>query len=354
MDSNYVVKKSNYFIMNCSYDLSVEEQKIILTLASLVRKDDEDFKSYKFKISEFMEMVGVDTKTKYKDIPEITKELMKKVFEIYDEEDDKTIQTAWLSSATYKKGTGMIELEFSKALRPYMLKLNKYYTSYKLKNILKMKSKYSIRFYEILKCALGENKKEIVINYEELKELLKASNTYSRPYDFKKYVLEKVKSEIKDFTDITFEYEEIKFGRKLESIKFMITHNGVIKSAEDEIAAAAAKKKGKGGKQDDVLLDFSGELIDKTILLFEDMMELSSTVASNVLKNANGDFSKLEKIYKYMKNINEIPNPTGLLINLSENFVEPKSYIKPSNFVNTGNSYDLDNKELLGKIINNS
>ena len=30
MDKNYIVKKSNYFIMNSSYDLSLEEQKSYL------------------------------------------------------------------------------------------------------------------------------------------------------------------------------------------------------------------------------------------------------------------------------------------------------------------------------------
>ena len=40
--------------MNSSYDLSLEEQKIILTLASMVQPNDEEFKPYIFKISDFM------------------------------------------------------------------------------------------------------------------------------------------------------------------------------------------------------------------------------------------------------------------------------------------------------------
>jgi len=41
--------------MNSHYDLSLEEQKLILTLASMVQPEDEDFKSYKFRIAEFYE-----------------------------------------------------------------------------------------------------------------------------------------------------------------------------------------------------------------------------------------------------------------------------------------------------------
>ena len=62
MDENYLITKSNYFIMNCNYDLSLEEQKIILTLASMVQPEDEDFKAYKFRISDFMKLLGLKIK----------------------------------------------------------------------------------------------------------------------------------------------------------------------------------------------------------------------------------------------------------------------------------------------------
>ena len=150
MDKDYLVTKSNYFIMNNSYDLSLEEQKIILALASMVQPEDEEFKHYKFKIADFMELLGVKDKSKYVEIPKITKELMKKVFEI--QEKDTLIQTAWLNGAMYKKGTGCVDLTFSSYLKPYMLKLSSMFTQYKLSNILCMKSKYSPGIYEILKC----------------------------------------------------------------------------------------------------------------------------------------------------------------------------------------------------------
>ena len=60
MDKNYLVTKSNYFIMNCNYDLSLEEQKLILTLASMVQPNDEDFKEYEFRINDFMRLLSVD------------------------------------------------------------------------------------------------------------------------------------------------------------------------------------------------------------------------------------------------------------------------------------------------------
>lgn len=82
MDENYLVTKLNYFIMNSSYDLALEEQKIILALANMVQTTDEEFKLYKLKINEFMQLLGVENQRKYIEMPKITNELMKRVFEI--------------------------------------------------------------------------------------------------------------------------------------------------------------------------------------------------------------------------------------------------------------------------------
>ena len=187
MDKEYLITKSNYFIMNSSYDLSLEEQKIILTLASMVQPDDEEFKPYKFRIADFMELLGVETQTKYTEIPKITKELMKKVFEI--QEGDTLIQTAWLSGAKYKRGSGEVELTFSSYLKPYMLKLGSMFTQYKLANVLSMKSKYSPRIYEILKCNEFKKQGYIEITIDDLRKLLKAETIYPLYANFKQKLL---------------------------------------------------------------------------------------------------------------------------------------------------------------------
>ena len=223
MDKEYLITKSNYFIMNSSYDLSLEEQKIILTLSSMVQPDDEEFKPYKFRIADFMELLGVETQTKYTEIPKITKELMKKVFEI--QEGDTLIQTAWLSGAKYKKGSGEVELTFSSYLKPYMLKLGSMFTQYKLANVLSMKSKYSPRIYEILKCNEFKKQGYIQITIDDLRKLLKAETIYPLYANFKQKLLIPTQKELKKLSDIYFDFEEIKTGRKVTAIRFYIHSN---------------------------------------------------------------------------------------------------------------------------------
>jgi plasmid replication initiation protein len=332
--------------MNSSYDLSLEEQKIILTLASMVQPTDEEFKPYKFKINEFMALLGVNTKTKYSETPKITKELMKKVFEI--EEGKKIIQVAWLSSAVYEKGTGYVELEFSPRLKPYMIKLGTVFTQYKLANILSMKSKYSPRIYEILKC--NEFKKQAYIEIEvlELRKLISADNVYPKYNDFKRYIIERTQKELKKISDISFEFEEVKTGRKVTSFKFYIHSNKANKSNNfssfDEVSATLET-------------ETPLEILEKSIGEVMAVTEKSFTEknASTFWGDSNGDIKLISKAYEYMKNQKVKTSKVGYMRTLIKNFDEPQKlekvgvdYTGFNNFKPREYDYDSLEKKLLG------
>ena len=85
LDKNYIVTKSNILI-NCSYNLTSQQQKIILTLASMVQPQDIEFKNYEFKIKDFIELLGVKDDKKYTAIPKTIEGLMKP-FKILDDGD---------------------------------------------------------------------------------------------------------------------------------------------------------------------------------------------------------------------------------------------------------------------------
>ncbi|HEY5589317.1 MAG TPA: replication initiation protein [Candidatus Paceibacterota bacterium] len=364
MDKNYVVTKSNYFIMNSSYDLSLEEQKIILTLASMVQPDDEEFKVYKFKIGDFMKLVGVEDKSKYTKIPKITKELMKKVFEI--EEGKKIIQVAWLSSAVYEKGTGFVELEFSPRLKPYMLKLNTMFTQYKVDNILNMKSKYSPRVYEFLKCNEFKKQNCIEIEIEELRKLLKANNVYPLYNDVKRYVIERTQKELKKLSDISFEFEEIKTGRKVTSLKFYIHSNKNDKNKVTKqsllktpnVAVAADVLPIILGKADLLTSEIAATLepeennnIKKVMEIMKDH-KITALEAKKIYDSSKENLDIIYKVYKDKKNTKTRGGIVGLMIKLVTPgvYMEPKNSTKDSFTDYEQRAYDFDEleKKLLG------
>lgn len=353
MEKNYLVTKSNYFIMNSSYDLSLEEQKIILTLASMVQPEDEEFKPYKFKISEFMELLGVDTKTKYTEIPKVTKELMKKVFEI--QEGDTLIQTAWLSGVKYKKGSGEVELTFSSYLKPYMIKLGSMFTQYKLANILSMKSKYSPRIYEILKCNEFKKQGYVEIEVEELRKLLKAEIIYPLYADFKRFIIIQTQKELNKISDINFDFEEIKTGRKVTSIRFFINSNSnktkriskeINTHANDEIAATVLEELEIDyiNKIKAIIESYCNKKIgDKTAIDFYNLAKKNEVHKGNPLK-------LITEIAEYSTTQN-IKNLNAWFKTMLKDYEKPLQKVKQLKFNNfKGRDYDYDDleKKLLG------
>lgn len=211
-----LIVKANQLI-EARYDLTLNEQKIILYATSQIDKDQGEFNYIELDINEFTELL--DTKGKrYEEIRNIIRELRKK--EIIINTEDKEYITGWISSITFRKNTGKIKIRFDDDLIPYLLQLKSRFTRYQLKNILYLKSKYSIRIYELLKQYESIGKREFGL--EELRRILFIEDQYNRVYDLERFILEPAKKEINEYTDILIDYEKKKKGRKISGILFAI------------------------------------------------------------------------------------------------------------------------------------
>ncbi len=212
-----VVTKSNLLI-EANYKLGVTEQKVILCVASNIQPTDSDFKTYTLSVKEFYNLLGLKGTPKYTELRKITKDLMQKVFEARIE--NKVIQVAWLSYVAYNEKEGTIDMRFDPFLKPYLLQLKKEFTSYKLENVVKLKSSYAIRLYELLK--QYERLQHRTFKVKELRQLLGAEDIYPAYGNFKQRVLLPAQKELQKKTDISFEIEEIKNGRKVDKLIFSI------------------------------------------------------------------------------------------------------------------------------------
>jgi plasmid replication initiation protein len=222
---NNVLYKSNSLI-NSLYDLSLQEQRIILILISMVNpREDKEFINFEMPVEMFKNIIGLDSKGGYyQELEEVVKKLMKRSFKIDRPEGDGWLRINWLSSCEYKKGAGCIELEISAKLHPYLLDLKSHYTSYRLKNILPLRSGYSIRIYELLKQyeTIGER----YLTLEEMRKLMEIKDAeYSLYADFKRKIILQAQKELLEKTDICFEFKEKKRVRRVIGIYFFIKKN---------------------------------------------------------------------------------------------------------------------------------
>jgi len=72
METKKKITKSNHLI-EASYKLSLLEARLILYITSMIKKDDDKFRLYRVKVSEFIEITNSKRKDIYKEIREATK-----------------------------------------------------------------------------------------------------------------------------------------------------------------------------------------------------------------------------------------------------------------------------------------
>ncbi|MFP7474290.1 replication initiation protein [Niallia taxi] len=216
------VTKSNELIES-TYKLSLQEQRILLVMASKVQPSDETLKTYRFRARDFIEIIGNSKKTGfYSYLREIVNGLQTKVLTI--KKDGKQRNYSWVITSIYEDNEGYITLQFHPELKGFFLELKDKFTSYQLENVVRLNSVYSIRIYELLKQYERIRKRKLTLM--ELRTFLGIEPTKYKQYGhFKSKVLLVAQKEVNNNTDINFMFNEIKTGRKVTSIEFIIKSN---------------------------------------------------------------------------------------------------------------------------------
>lgn len=195
------------------------EQKIALSVISLINKEDTDLKNeYQIDIKDIQKLTGSSDKNFYKTVKETASSLMdRKILIEYETEKGKKkfFETRYLSSAEHTEGSGVINITIEKKLKPYLIQLSAF-TQFQLKNVIKMKSGYAIRIYELLKQWPGKETKKLEMGH--LREILGLEDEYTRFTDFERRVIKPAVKEINDKSDLKVSYEKVKVGKRIDAI----------------------------------------------------------------------------------------------------------------------------------------
>jgi plasmid replication initiation protein len=223
---NYVTKSEA--LLKARYHLRELALKLISIVYSNVKRSDEIGKEYEVKVIDIANLMNKNYGEMYNLLKNAVDELLSSPVRIEDKEKKEWVAFNWISDAKYQDG--VISFTISKRLRPFILDLQEKFLKYKLENILSLRGTYVIRLYEILKDKFNEKsryskKTEFILSVKELREMLEIPRSYQYSSHIKKLILEKAKKQFEKFTDITFDYEEIKTGRKVNVIKFIIKEN---------------------------------------------------------------------------------------------------------------------------------
>ena len=116
----------------------------------------------------------------------------------------------------------------------FLCDLSKGYSLKNFKTSLELKSLYSSYIYDLI--CKWRNKPTFEIDIEELRFITNTTSKYPATKDLKKRVLDSAKKELdeSDFTDLTFNYEDIKKGRSITGFRIHIFHtkNDALKTSK--------------------------------------------------------------------------------------------------------------------------
>jgi plasmid replication initiation protein len=223
LDGKNLVTQSNNLV-EARYTLSKNEQLILCAMISFINPEDKEFLTYKTSISQFSELLGIDKKSSMREIGVIVTRLLSRVITIETPNGWEKFQ--WVSYAKADKKEDFLLLRFHDRLKPYLLALKKRFTSFRLDEVVDLKSVYSIRIYQLLRDYHGINKSDFIYDLSEFRAIVLGENSKKYINSFKNFrvnVLEKSKKELDEKGNLSFTFENIRIGRKIGRIKFSIT-----------------------------------------------------------------------------------------------------------------------------------
>jgi plasmid replication initiation protein len=193
--------------------MSETEKNLLYMVVAQVRPEDPETKAYQVSVKEMAKITGSE-RLMGEAYKQAARKLMSRVFETTLSGGDALIAT-FITSARFKKGTDLIEIELSHYVRPLYVDLNKKYTKVQLAAAISLNSAYAKRIYELLCMYKNMADKTFRRDIADLKSMLwivdpkTGKDSYPDWTNFQRRVLDIAAKEINGHTDITFTYKPI-------------------------------------------------------------------------------------------------------------------------------------------------
>ena len=298
--------------------MSLNEKRLLaMSIANLEANGSQILS--RIYINEFNRVFGGTGHDNYARLKEASQALMKRLVFIDKEGSADWDIYHWVTRASYRTGSeagggAFIDVLFEERLKPMLVDLKANFHSYALSQIAGLQSTYSIRMYEmLLHESHGGRRRRVVFDLDELKwrlrlrykEKSKEVDKYPQFKRFRERVLEQAQRECNSMTNLSFEFEPIRTGRRVTRVAFTVTVDGtpgveaqtlperVLSHGELE-AADALREAGFVGDAEGVVLEHGEELVRRTVEMARRIVRDAAGTARPI-HNPGGLIQKLIK-----------------------------------------------------------
>lgn len=177
------------------HTMSFQAMRLIHYVFLKLIAENKDFRTFNGKLKEIAEIADISMSNIYRDINKMTDIIHSHYVFIGEADERKEWEIlSWLNNSYYD-GSGNLSLKLSNAICNYLLDYMKYISSEEIESMLKFKSYYSIRLYEVLLyCSRSGNidlyKCGISFSTKELRNIFDCNHKYKLFSNFKNNTIE--------------------------------------------------------------------------------------------------------------------------------------------------------------------
>jgi plasmid replication initiation protein len=229
-------------LIRAGQGLTLGEKRIVMLAASKLDSyrtlTPSEAPVTRITAKEFVDIFQVDVNTAYEQLQDAAKQLYQRSITFYEPattQRSKALKPSqstmrWVGRVHYQKGEGWVDIYWWYELMPYLTGIRQHFTSYQLKQASALRSVYSWRLLELLMRFKSTGTAEYTI--DEFCVVMDAPPSLKKDFaQVKRRIIEPAVKELIEKDGWLIQWQPIKAGRKVASIRFTFDAN---KSAETQ------------------------------------------------------------------------------------------------------------------------
>jgi len=343
------MEKSNItidIVCNISYNITIKEKGNSLKLINARYKLNTDEVVFLLEIITQIEKEEIFIDKESYDIKFI-KKFSSKSLEISTYDSFAFLN--WCSKIEVDKNS--IKIELQSDIKTFLLSLSRDLSQKDLKNFFLLSSNYSRAIYKLLK--VYEHKNQATINLQELKSRLQVPKGLYLYSNFKMKVLNVAQEELKESSDISFELEEKKDGKKVSTLIFKIDSEDkhIQKVSKDPVKTYTLETL----NEPELKKNKEKEMVKKAIKVIDEPLSAENEEIKRVINLFDYERKKLQPNY-VRKEFKNIDGEYLLRIHLKETKRTPEMFFDAIRWLFSNNpqaTFHRQNIMNIGKLIEN-
>lgn len=217
----YYVSMRNELVLG-KFEWSITMHRILMVLISqLDSRDQTHFKSQFVKVQDLIRLTDQKRGSQYRQAKDAVQGLVHYVVEMDTKEGWQGVPL--FGYIRYLDHSGLVAARFSEYARPYLLQLEKQFTSWRMEQTIRLSTGYAIRHYMLGKMIQRTDRcNQKTFALDDYRKRLMLEDKYARFDNLKRRVIAPAIEEVNDETDVNMHVEVNRVGRKPVGLTFIV------------------------------------------------------------------------------------------------------------------------------------